>query len=222
MDDKNTEKKLHKPVILIFGAAACIIVLAVILIRFANVSVRSGIPQKEPGKAFQIGITANPGGAIPTLKPTITPTALLGMESPAFCKIELSMLHNKAEALGGGGMLIPARYEQGHKTCVFTVRDRGTMAEIGNLYVDHDEGKRYGLRVEMSDDAGGMRTDPLILWGTAALCALDGKITADQAREAVQTALSGEPASAGVYDLSLKKDPIWKKTVIEILDRTKN
>ena len=167
-------------------------------------------------------ITPNPGGEIPTQIPTTTPTALIGMESPVFCKLELALLHNKAEEMGGGGMLTPDRYSQPDKTCVFLLHDKTALAEIGYIRTIHAEGDSYGIQVEISSKTGILQNDRLLFWGTASLAAMDSKITKAEAEETIQNALETETAELGNYDISVREKIIDKSIVISITDRTKS
>ncbi len=167
-------------------------------------------------------ITPNPGGEIPTQVPTITPTALIGMDSPAFCKLELALLHNKAEEMGGGGMLTPDRYIQPDKTCVFLLHDKNTLAEIGYIRTIHAEGDNYGMQVEISSKAGILQNDRLLFWGSASLASMDSEITQAEAEETIQNALEKGTADLGNYNISVKEKIIDKSIVISITDRTKS
>ena len=210
-----------------------IIAAAVVLAGVVLILLHSLRPYREedPGTGFSSykraymfrpDITANPGGKIPTAVPTITPTSLDGMDSPAFCKLEMLLLHNKAEEAGGGGMLIPDRYEQADQACVFAVRDKNTLQEIGHLRVVHKENNGYGIHVEISDNAGRPRTGALLFWGTAALSSFDNKFTQAEARRTVQEAIDQGTASLSVYELSCKQNVLDRTTVISIIDSTKN
>ncbi len=219
------EQKVRKRVIpaaVILAGALLIIILLRITRTDRDRYQDTEFSRYRPAARFRPTITANPGGSIPTAVPTITPTPLQGMDSPVFCKLEMTLLHNKAEALGDGGMLIPDSYEQPDQTCVFAVRERDMLREIGHIRVTHKENAGYGIRVEISDNMGEPRTEQLLFWGTAALWSLDKQFTRTGSGNAIAETLDKGSASLSIYDIFREQNVLNGTTVISIIDRTRN
>ncbi len=166
-----------------------------------------------------VEVTAKAGGSIPTKVPTITPTPLEGMESPLFCKMEMAMIHEKAEKLGMPGILIPDRYDQSAKTCSFILRGGKFLAEIGTLSTVHSSEEDFGVRIEIADKAGIVKNEEMKLWGTAALMALESGLSRSEAEGLMDTVTEAGTAAWDVYDLTLKEDPLTKTAVFSIFAR---
>lgn len=205
-----------------FIAAFVIAMLAAGLIILITANSRKGtdpdkLTRPDPGSAPQTEVTANPGGSLPTAVPSLTPTFLTGMDSPAFCKIEMAKLSDSAHKSGAEGMLTPERYEQSSMTCVFLLRSMTAMKELGHIYVIHKENEGYGLRLEITSGDEGLN-----IWGKTLLLSLDNSLTPEDAETAVSSAISGGSASLGVYDLSFRNMPLTGTAELSITDRTKN
>lgn len=173
-------------------------------------------------KADTEKIIPNAGGIIPTEIPSNTPTPLVGMESPLFCKLEMVLLRNKAEKFGSSGMLLLDRYSQPEKTCYFTIRDKRMITEIGYINTIHNSENDFGIQAGISNKTGNEQSEYLLFWGTVSLAALDKNLSYDQAEFVIKQALANGISVYDMYDIAVKNDPLELSRVISIFRNVGN
>lgn len=211
-------KDLYRFVLLIILILLCVMAA----VGLKKNGARSDAVRPSSANTVQAETTARAGGAIPTKIPTVTPTALTGMESPLFCKLEMAMIHDKVEKLGGSGMLIPDSYEQSSRTCSFMIRGGRLLSEIGTIRTVHTEGDDFGVRVEIRESTGIIKNEQMALWGAAALMALDKELSQTDAEALMKTVTEDGTAAWNNYDLTLKENALTKTDTLSIIDRTKS
>ncbi|MBQ6508413.1 MAG: hypothetical protein IJI07_02970 [Flexilinea sp.] len=212
---KNTRKIIYGAVLLLLILVICVLVLSGI----SKERARSEVTRPSAVNTASAEIAPRSGGSIPTKIPTVTPTPLTGMESPLFCMLEMSMIHGKAEKLGGSGMLIPDRYDQSSKTCSFIIRGGKLLSEIGKISTIHTSEEDYGVRIEISESAGLVKNEQMKLWGTAALLALENELSQEEAEKLMDAVIGTGTAAWGVYDLTLKENPLTKTSSFSVVCR---
>lgn len=167
--------------------------------------------------AEQSDVTANPGGAAPTAVPSVTPTFLSGMQSPDFCKLEMALVHDYAEKVGAAGLLTPERYEQSRRTCVFLIRDVGSVNDAGHIYVIHEDDAGYGITLEY------LSGDPRIsAWGKTLLMSLDKDMAESDAEAVIAEAMESGKSAVGGYALSFTDPALSGMAELKISNRTQN
>ena len=211
---KNNKVKISGLVLLI------LIILLILFWGNRRAGKQVNIPQTETNPLSVTQVAAMPGGKIPTLIPTITPTFLSGMESPVFCKLEMAMLHNKAEELGISGMLIPDGYEQPSHTCIYAIRNG--ITEIGHIRTVNTDDENFGVSVEITSVPKDSYRERMETWGTVVLLALDKEFTMDDVKSAMESVMETGTAALHSYELEIREQALNRVCVLSVTKRSDN
>ncbi len=209
---KNNIKIIYGPILI----TILILISVMTISRLEKEQVRSGTFSPLAEGTAQVMVTPKSGGSIPTKNPTITPTALSGMESPLFCKMEMAMIYDKAEMLGGSGKLILDRYDQAAKTCTYIVRGGKFLTEIGSVSTVHTSEDKFGVQVRISESAGIVKSEQMKFWGIASLLALENELSHPEAEKLLESVMEEGTAVWNVYSITLEENPLTKTSTLSI------
>lgn len=212
----NKKKIIYGGILLVLILVTCVLVL----LGINKERARTVVSRPDDVATVLVEVAPKSGGSIPTKIPTVTPTPLTGMESPLFCKMEMAMIHGKAEKLGDSGILIPDRYDQSSKTCSFIIRGGKVLTEIGTISTVHTSEDNFGVRVAISEKAGIVKNEQMKFWGTACLLALENELSQPEAEQLMDTVMETGTAAWNVYDITLEENPLTKTGTLSIFARS--
>lgn len=214
-----------------FGAA--LLIMAALIIFIAGVFVvrsRSRIDADMPVIRLEketphASVVPNAGGSVPSAVPNPTPDPVMGMDSPLLCKVEMSTMMKKANALDPSAVLTLNRFDPAENICYFDVRSMKSIRPIGSIETFHDmESGDHGITLRIDKT----KSDQVLLWGRAALMFFNNAIDAVEAEQAIQKALADGGTESELFQITAKDSAyldeghIMPVMLIEIRNRTKS
>lgn len=203
-------KKIYLTVLMLLG-----LMIPVFLLHGnteQDLPLSAGMAQKS-GSGEQIVITANPAQ-----QPT--PEPLKGMDSPMICKLELASIQSKAEKVKANGILTLNSYDVAKDICIFDIMSAAAYGNLGKIETLHkmNDGK-FGIRLTL-DKA---KEDLSFQWIVSALTYCNKNISAENAEEAVRTAIAEGSAAAELCGITIKDSvsldrakavPVWIAEIV--------
>lgn len=173
----------------------------------------------------QPSVAPNGGGSIPSAVPGPTPELVMGMDSPLLCKVEMSTLMKKANAMDPAAVLTLNRFDPAENICYFDVKSMNSIRTIGTIETFHDmESGDHGIKLRIDKS----KPDRALLWGRAALMFFNNAIEAVEAEQAIQKALADGGTESELFQITAKdsvyldEENVMPVMLIEIRNRTKS
>ena len=196
---------------LIFLVAAGFIAAVCFVINRVSMQSMQIYPTREPAKVGQVLIDPNSGGSAPTQIPSATPEPLQGMASPAFCKLELAGLTNKAKERGASGMLNLNGYDFGKKACIFDIKNTVGIGNAGKIEIFQDpDTQTNGITISVNKAREGI----LQKWGEAVLLYFNSDVTVESAETDIQKVLTEGTVESPLYRLNARDSAVFSGETI--------